>query len=129
MGLEPKMDLYAKPQIPNVNFWGTGKEMNINPINPQVPTIKPVTNYNPVVANQTAPSSLTTAGKESTPLSSFNLGLGLKGAALLGELATIGGKPKTIPAQYNPYKSQIIDNANLKIDNSAIKSFIIKHSP
>jgi len=121
---EPEMDLYAKPQIPNANFWGTGREMNINPINPQVPTINPVTNYNPVVANQTAPSPLTTAGGESNPLSSFNLGLGLKGAALLGELATIGGKPKSIPAQYNPYKSQIIDNANLRIDNSAIKNDI-----
>ncbi len=74
--------------------------------------------------NISVPSPLTTAGRESTPLSSFNLGLGLKGAALLGELATIGGKPKNIPAQYNPYKSQIIDNANLRIDNSAIKNDI-----
>jgi len=52
------------------------------------------------------------------------IGMGLKGASLLANFATIGKKPGQIPAQFNPYATEILDNYRNSIDNQAIKNDI-----
>lgn len=51
-----------------------------------------------------------------------NIGMGLKGASLLANFATIGKKPGQIPAQFNPYATDILNNYRNSIDNQAIKN-------
>jgi len=51
-----------------------------------------------------------------------NIGMGLKGASLLANFATIGKKPGQIPAQFNPYATDILNNYRNTIDNQAIKN-------
>ena len=51
-----------------------------------------------------------------------NIGMGLKGASLLANFATIGKKPGQIPAQFNPYTTDILNNYRNSIDNQAIKN-------
>jgi hypothetical protein len=51
-----------------------------------------------------------------------NIGIGLKGASLLANFATIGKKPGQIPAQFNPYTNDILNNYRNTIDNQSIKN-------
>ncbi len=53
-----------------------------------------------------------------------NIGMGLKGASLLANFATIGKKPGQIPAQFNPYTNDILNNYRNTIDNQSIKNDI-----
>jgi len=66
--------------------------------------------------------------KENTPglFSSMTdlekIGLGLKSAARLGEIGMALKKPTKVATQYNPYKQQILENADNRIDNQAQKN-------
>lgn len=52
------------------------------------------------------------------------IGMGLKGASLLANFASIGKKPGEIPAQFNPYATEILNNYRNTIDNQSIKNDI-----
>jgi hypothetical protein len=118
---------YAEPQTINNKFKQINSSFKFNTPEPtdadlqNVPDVveQSVINKQPVTSTST-PSSFT---QNSTTPNTFNLfnkenlGLGIKAAATLTNLASTFKKPQTIPTQYNEYQNQIKDIMNRrKID-------------
>lgn len=116
----------SNPQIKLRNQPGSFVNNPISEIKPISPSLK--LSMNTSLPTQTAlPEQYINPGKSGNFNINGNLdkiGMGLKGASLLANFATIGKKPGQIPAQFNPYATEILNNYRNTIDNQAIKNDI-----
>ena len=103
----PQPDLTV-PRQELSQYWNTNK-INKDASNTSLPTV----NNN---------STNTPSGLFSSMTDLEKVGLGLKSAAQLGEIGMALKKPTKVATQYNPYKQQILQNADNRIDNQAQKN-------